>query len=609
VSSRTRFAAIVLTFLAGPAAAAPVFTATAAWRPHAPAPGATARLVVTVDVQLGWHINSNKPLDEFLIPTKVRLDLPGGWTADPPLFPPHRLASFAFSDGPVAVFEGSFTVGIAVHRGPDAAPTRLLHGVVEAQACNNKMCLPPADVEFSVPVEADSVRVTAQPSPSHNAAATVEGRPTPPPATPPPPAAAEPEPLQALGGEQAVQGGLSSRFLHGGLLLQLAIVFLAGLALNLTPCVYPLIPITIGFFAAQRGDRRSRAWLLAGVYVLGMSVTYSALGVTAALTGRLFGAALQSPWVVGVIVVVLLVLAASMFGAWELRVPAWATRVSGGRSGAGGALVMGLVVGLVAAPCIGPFVLGLLTYVGQRQDPWLGFVLFFALSLGLGLPYLVLAVSTKALERLPNSGAWMVGVRQVFGVLLVALAGHFLHPFLPTPWGERALPFLLIAGGAYLLVIARPGHEQPWVDRVMRTVSAAILVAGLLTLPRPAATHSTAAAWQPYDAREVQAALDSGRPVIMDFFATWCVPCKELDEKTFPDPRVAAQLQRFSRFKVDLTRSDAVTEAIRKRFDVLGVPTVALFANGLELRDERLTGFEAPDEFLERLRRVGAEQR
>ncbi|MGE5236601.1 MAG: cytochrome c biogenesis protein CcdA [Acidobacteriota bacterium] len=601
-------AAVVLWLLALPASGAPVFTASAAWRNAPPAPGAAAQLVVTVEVQPGWHINSNTPLEEFLIPTEVRLDLPPGWTADPPSFPPHRLASFAFSDGPVAVFEGSFAVNLLVHRGRDAAAQATLHGVVEAQACNDKMCLPPAEVGFSV---ASPAGVGAAASPGAGASAvpsTTDGPVSPPPipsGSPTPASPAVAQPLQTFGGsERGGPPGLSKSFLEGGLLLQLAIVFLAGLALNLTPCVYPLIPITIGFFAAQTSDRRSRAWLLAAVYVLGMSVTYSVLGVTAALTGRLFGAALQSPWVVGAIVLVLLALAASMFGAWELRVPAWATRVSGGRSGVGGALVMGLAVGLVAAPCIGPFVLGLLTYVGQRQDPWLGFVLFFTLSLGLGLPYMILAVSTRALERLPNSGAWMVGVRQVFGVLLVALACYFLRPFLPSPWDGRLLPWSLVLGGAYLLIVARPGHDQPWIDRVMRLASAAILAAGLLTLARAHGAIGPGVAWQPYDERAVQAALDSGQPVVLDFFATWCAPCKELDEKTFPDPRVAAALARFARFKVDLTRSDAATDAIRGRFNVLGVPTVALFRDGREVGQARLTGFEPPEEFLARLQRV-----
>ena len=405
-----------------------------------------------------------------------------------------------------------------------------------------------------------------------------------------------------LSGPQEVDS-LSARFSSSGLALQFVFAFLAGLALNLTPCVYPLIPITVGFFMAQKTERRVSTWPLAVTYVLGMSVTYSALGVTAALSGKLFGAAMQSPWVVAIIVLVMLALAASMFGLWELRVPAWATRVSGGRGGVGGALIMGLVVGLVAAPCIGPFVLGLLTYVSQRQDVLLGFLLFFALSLGLGLPYLLLGIFTGVLDRMPNSGAWMLGVRQLFGVILVALAGYFSRPLVPEPWNGWLLPVLLLVGGTYLLVIARPAHEQPSIDRFMRLASAALLVAGVLLAPGRVRREAIAS-WQPYDEAAVAQALASGQPVIMDFWATWCLPCKELDEKTFSDPEVASHLGGFRLFKVDLSRSDAASDALRSRYGVAGVPTVVFYRTGTEVTDARLTGFEEPDAFLKRLSQV-----
>jgi thiol:disulfide interchange protein DsbD len=546
------------------------------WEEATPSPGNPATLRLQVTVQPEWHINSDAPLDPYLIPTRIRLDLPPGWSAERPAFPNPRLAKFAFSEDRLAVFEGTFVVTIPVRLAPDAAHPEVLRGAVQAQACNNQLCLAPADVPFTVALGRGGPEV----------------------------AQAVPAPKPATQGETTT-GGIPSDFARSSLLLQLLIVFVAGLALNLTPCVYPLIPITVGFFAAQHEKRQGSTWLLALLYVLGMSVTYSALGVVAALTGQLFGAALQSPWVVGVIVVVLLALAASMFGLWELRVPAWATRVSGGRSGFGGALVMGFVVGLVAAPCIGPFVLGLLTYVGQQRDVALGFTLFFALSLGLGLPYLLLGVFTGALERLPNSGAWMVGVRQLFGVLLVALAGYFVRPYFAPPWGDGLFAGLLIAGGLYLLLIARPGHEQPWVDRFMRLASAAVLVAGILTLP--SSRHASAAlAWPPYRASTVAQALASDQPVVLDFYATWCLPCKELDEKTFSQPEVAARLAGFARFKVDLTTSNPETDALRQKFDVVGVPTVAFFRNGREVPDTRLTGFEPPREFLKRLALVMA---
>jgi thiol:disulfide interchange protein DsbD len=586
----------VIFFLAAGGLAAPpaVFHVTAQWRGAAPPPDTSAVATVRITVDDGWHINSNAPLDPYLIPTSVRLDAPDGWHVGPPAFPEHTLASLSFSDQLVAVFEGSFAVTVPVRAPAGAAMPTVLRGAVEAQACNDTICLAPQSVAFTLPIEAGTV-----PPPSTSAASTGGNAPPGPGAPGVVGAVTAPAPLESYQGED-----LAARFARSGFLLQLAIVFLAGLALNLTPCVYPLIPITVGFFMAQKTRSRAGTWLLALSYVIGMAVTYSALGVVAALTGRLFGTALQSPWVVGGIVVLLVVLALSMFGLWEVRVPAWATRASGGRSGVLGAVVMGLVVGLVAAPCIGPFVLGLLTYVGQRQDVVLGLVLFFTLSLGLGLPYLFLAVFTRSLERLPRSGAWMNGVQQLFGVLLVALAVYFLTPFLGDLWSAAMMAAVLVLGGLYLLVLVRPGHEQPAVDRFMRLASAAVLVAGILLLPKGSVATAPEQSWKAYDAGEVGAAMDSGRTVIIDFYADWCIPCKELDTKTFSAPVVAERLGRLARFKVDLTSSTTETEALRNRYHVAGVPTIIFLRDGEEVPGTRLTGFEPPAQFLRRLERA-----
>ncbi len=577
---RRDFLVLLTLALAAAAAAQPatVVTVTPSFEGGPPQPDRWATLRIAVTVEEGWHVNSNAPLDPYLVPTSVAVNLPPGWQAEPPQFPRPRLAKFSFSDERVSVFDGRFAVRVRVRPAAGAEWPAALTGTVTVQACNDQQCLPPTTLTFALPLSGPglaSAGVAAPAGPTTSEAGA--GSPNP--------------------------------FAERTLLVQLLLAFLAGLALNLTPCVYPLIPITVGFFAAQPATQRRGTWPLAVAYVLGMAVTYSTLGVLAALTGRLFGSALQSPWVVGLLAALMLALAASMFGLWELRVPAWATRVSGGRSGLGGALIMGLVVGVVAAPCIGPFVLGLLTYVGQRQDVVVGFSLFFALAMGLGIPYLLLAMSTSLLQRLPASGAWMLGVRQLFGVLLVGLAAYFVAPLLPEPWGQGLLAATVGLGGAYLLLVARPGHEHAVVDRFMRLASAALLVGAVALWPRPPAPERAGLAWQAYDAAQVEAAIAAGGPVVLDFYADWCLPCKELDRNTFSDPEVAGRLASFSRFKVDLTSSNATTEAVRARYGVAGVPTVAFFLGGAEVAPARLTGFEEPRRFLERLDLVTSQRR
>ncbi|MFZ5804713.1 MAG: protein-disulfide reductase DsbD family protein [Acidobacteriota bacterium] len=550
-----------------------VFSVAQAGWERRPQPGGEAGVVaLEVRLQEGWHVNPPNPSDPYLIPTRVELQLPQGWEAGEPQFPQPKKVKLEVFEQAVELFEGSFWVRIPV-KAPAGAGEVTLTGFLEAQACNNLSCLPPKKVAFSVPWGA---MVSLPVASTANAASESSSTP---------------------------QSSVSERFAGASLLLQLVLVFLGGLALNLTPCVYPIIPVTVGFFLNQTGSSKRTA-LLASFYVLGMAVTYSTLGVVAALTGKLFGAALQKPWVTGGIVVVVLALAASMFGLWEIRIPAWVSGVAGARQGVVGSLVMGLVVGLVAAPCIGPFVLGLLAYVGQKQSVMLGFLLFFTLALGLGLPYLFLALSTRSLEKLPHSGAWMEGVRQLFGVLLVALAFYFARPLLPGALGDKLLALSLVLGGFYLAVIARPGYEIAAVDRFMRAVTLALVLAGAWLWPHPATTAGQELSWEKANAQVLQEAIAQGGPVIVDFYADWCLPCKELDEKTFSRPEVKAELASFRRLKVDLTQISQETEELRKAYGVAGVPTVLFFYQGREAQDLRLTGFEGPEEFLRRVRKL-----
>ena len=546
--------------------------------------GDELRLAVTLSINRGWHVNSDDPGDEFSLPTTVEFILPDGWPVPVISFPDGEALEFEFSDTPIEVWADRAVILAGLVVPETALGDYRLRVAVTAQACNNTQCLPPEEVRTGVDVTVVAPGSSSEPA-NEELFKGLIARPS-----------------------GSVDSSGSSDLGSKSLPLLLIGVFLAGLALNLTPCVFPLIPITVGFFTQQTKDREGSTFPLALAYVMGIAFTYSVLGVLAALSGAIFGSALQSRWVVGLIVVVLLSLATSMFGLWELRVPGWAQRASGGRSGVFGALIMGLVMGFVAAPCIGPFVVGLLTYVGQRGDAFLGFVLFFTLALGLGLPYLILGTFTGAVNKLPASGMWMIGVRRVFGVILVAMAAYFAAPLMPGDSGRWLMSAVLVLGALYLLVIDRTGHEQPTIDRVMRVLSAATLVAGVVMAPtvdlggKTVGESAQHLAWQPYDVAAVEAAVTGGERVIVDFYADWCAPCRELDEKTFPAPEVSALLESYSRFKVDLTRSSEENQALVNEYEVVGVPTVIVFSGGEEVF--RITGFEPPAQFLRRLQGV-----
>jgi thiol:disulfide interchange protein DsbD len=368
-----------------------------------------------------------------------------------------------------------------------------------------------------------------------------------------------------------------------------------GIALNLTPCVYPLIPITLAYFTSQSEGKRSRRAALSLAYVAGIAVTYSILGVFAALTGGLFGAWLQHPAVLVFFALLMLVLAASMFGAYEIRVPHFITDRSGAKGGVVGALVMGLLVGIVAAPCVGPVVISLIAVVSQSGNVILGFALFFVLALGLGLPYLI------GVNALPRSGVWMDHVKKAMGFILVAVAFYFLRPLFGDEVYRWGAGISLLVGAIFLFVVGR----SVVAGRTVRLACAVLLLVGGAWFLWPRAEHP-GVQWTPYQERLVSQASGNSKPVIIDFYADWCLPCKELDEKTFTSAGVIADSERFVRLKADLTStSDASVTALAAKYRVVGVPTIVfLDAAGREREDLRLTGFENAERFLARMQAV-----
>lgn len=404
------------------------------------------------------------------------------------------------------------------------------------------------------------------------------------------------------------------------------VFFIAGLLLSLTPCVLPMLPILSSLIAGQGADvSRRRGFLLAASYSLGMALVYTAFGVAAGLVGEGLAAALQTPWVLGAFALGLLALAMSMFGFYELQLPhALHSRVhhASNKLPAGrlaGVFAMGGVSALLVSPCVAAPLAGALVYLSQSRDVALGGAALFSMASGMSVPLLVLGVSEGAL--LPRAGPWMVGVKQFFGVLLVGVAIWTVQPVLPAALALALWGSLLVGSAVALYEFRRAGRRPLW-----RLIGAAL--AGLIGIlqwvgaasggsdPLQPLAHlragsqvpSLAAGFVPVrSVTELDQALQTaGRPVMLDFYADWCVSCKEMERFTFSDPVVQARLSGALLLKADVTANDPAHRELLTRFQLFGPPGTIFFdRQGREVPGTRVIGFQDADRFLETLKSAG----
>jgi thiol:disulfide interchange protein DsbD len=552
--------------------------------------GSEAQFAVKMDINEGWHLNAHNPTLDYLIGVDLAVDASQHGIVSDIRYPNPKQVKFSFAQDLLDVYEGSPTILVKLETAKNLEPdTYTLHGTLTVQACSDKVCLPPADVELSLPFTIGNKTV---PSARHAELFTqLENR-------------------EAVSVTSAENNQIASMFSQQGYFWAFLSIFLIGLALNLTPCVYPMMSVTVSLFGGNETKQNSTtasAFSKALVYVLGIVSMYSVLGVVAAYTGGLFGSWLQSPWVLAGIGMLILLLSLSMFGVYELQPPAWVMQKLGKTQQASGYIghfLSGLLVGVFAAPCIGPPIIALLAFVGAQGSPVFGFLTFFVMALGLGLPYLILGTFSGLLTKMPKSGVWMIWVKKVFGVVLVGVALFYLALAFAPGYSMYAVLATVIIGGIYLGFIERSGNQKTIFRWVKYAVGIGTLLAGFMLFQN---LQKEGVQWQPYDASVIEQA---DKPVMLDFYADWCIPCIELDRKTFTDGRVIEETESFIRMKVDLTHFDSKrAEKLRRQYDIAGVPTIMfLDSEGNEVEDARVVGFLNADNFLKRVDKIPQQQ-
>jgi thiol:disulfide interchange protein DsbD len=544
--------AVLMLLVAGSAAAAPSadpWLQTSAYADHEAVPqGGSLRVAMVLQIAEGYHLNANPPTLEFQIPTVLTPEPAPGIRWGDVRYPPGKPFAAAWAEGAkptvyegrtVLVLEG--TVAGDAPLGPTAVRLKL-----DYQGCDATTCFQPASREVETAV---TVVGANEPPAAANAAVFGEiggeGRPTP----------------QAVRIEG--QMDLAATFERSAL-LYLGALFVGGLLLNLTPCVFPLIPVTMTVFMQQGESRPLRVLPLAVLYVLGLAATFTLVGIVAAMAGKSLGLVLEQPIGVLGVVVILAAMMASLFGAFEIGLPSGLMGTLSARRGLFGAAFTGAVMGAVAAPCVGPFLVALITLVATKRSVPFGAVSFFVTGLGLGFPYLFLGMFTGLVNRFPRSGGWLVWTKRLMGLALAGLILYYIQQFVEKEF------FRLLVLGLFLFAAAYLGFmeglsRRPFTRRfqAVRIAAALVLVAagtyvyGWTMAARPEIE------WTDWTPGSLEAARADRQPALVYFGAEWCIECKQWDAAVFRDPAVIQAAGPLARLRVDVTRLE---EGPKKEF-------------------------------------------
>lgn len=414
----------------------------------------------------------------------------------------------------------------------------------------------------------------------------------------------------------AIKNSITPHWLQKGLLLSLLFVFGAGFLTSLTPCVYPMLPITLVILGTNKSHSKLIGFSRSFTYVLGMSLTYSMLGLLAATTGFMFGSLLSNSYFLIFLSLILFVGALSMFDIFEIQTPRFLRDRLNTQSQSTSYVALfltGLFSGLIVGPCVGPVLVGVLGYVSQTGSLFLGFSLLFAFSMGLGSLILVLGTFSNLFDKIPRSGSWMILIKKLLGLAFLALIIYFIRPILSSR-DVTLVTFIIIFSFAFILSIKSFKAEDTslFEKSIYRTTLIFSFVLVIITLSMSderferlfgyssetfANTH-----WDTFSEEKLELAKEHGQFVVLDFYADWCAACRELKHITFADPRVSQFSNKIKWMYFDSTKQSKILDQLKTKYNIVGLPTILFFdSKGVLHTDLTLTGFEKPDQFLQRL--------
>jgi len=557
------------------AAGAEKFVVRSTVEPQSARPGDTVTLHVEFKLAEGVHLYKEK-----LTFTWDELE---GAVAGKPTLPPGGTIPDALDEtgqSVIEVYDDAVTVSVSLTITAAAGETAIVHGALKYQGCTDTLCFPPMkeQLSFTIPV---STR------PETAGTELLQPEPT-------PPGAPGQEPSDA------------------GFFLRILIAFGVGILISLTPCVYPLIPVTAAIVAGSQKEGESNlanAVARSVTYVLGLSIVYATLGMLSASLGGAFSRWLKTAWVLVPVAAIFVLLALSMFEVITIQMPGFITRrVSGKRSGKslGGVFVLGLVAGVVATPCIAAPLAGMLTFIATTGNRLLGFWMLFALAWGMGL--ILIVVGTVSSSALPKAGPWTLWIKRLFGFIMLWAAAYFLQPVIGVQAYRISTAVVIVAATVFLGMLDALSEKSGFADRLKQTVGIlAIIFAALLLVDssgvlrdRYGEMHMGAGDVEgsPFvsaDSAALDRALASGRPTVVEFYAEWCTQCKKLESRTLSAAALREVLSGMNTLRVDYDRHPA----LQLKYDVIGVPTVLFFdTRGREMPNVRITGFVGPDEML-----------